>query len=114
MRDLVFSIVLLLMLCACGRSGSARAESVDLRITTFNIAMGLPEEHQLSQALAHGQDLRLRQVAEILQEVGPYIVLLNEFDYDPDIAAAGLFWSPSEDTRLIDVSDHRLVWLDIS
>jgi len=91
MRDLVFSIVLLLMLCACDRSGSAWATSVDLRIATFNIAMGLPEEHQLSQALAHGQDSRLRQVAEILQQVRPDIVLLNEFDYDPDIEAAGLF-----------------------
>ena len=34
--------------------------------------------------------LRLRQLAEILQRVRPDIVLLNEFDYDPEVDAAAL------------------------
>jgi hypothetical protein len=164
------------MLNACDRPVVGRTENIDLRIATFNVAMGLQAEHQLGQALSHGQDLRLHQLAEILQRVRPDIVILNEFDYDPTFGAADLFnanfftvsqngqqaieypysfrapvntgldsgmdldssfyyaddiWSQlrlsskshwdlvieelSEDTHhLADVSDHRLVWLDIS
>ncbi len=61
-----------------------------MRVATFNIAMGLKQAGQLSEALASGSDQRLHQVAEILQRVRPDIVLLNEFDYDPDIDAAAL------------------------
>jgi len=52
--------------------------------------MGLERPGQLAEALASGNDPRLRQVAEILQRVRPDIVLLNEFDYDPEINAAAL------------------------
>jgi endonuclease/exonuclease/phosphatase family metal-dependent hydrolase len=82
---------LLLTLNACDRPGDKRAANIDLRIATFNVAMGLQAEQQLGQALSHGQDLRLRQLAEILQRVRPDIVLLNEFDYDPNFEAADLF-----------------------
>jgi hypothetical protein len=79
------------MLNACDRPVVERIEHIDLRIATFNVAMGLQAEHQLGQALSHGQDLRLHQLAEILQRVRPDIVLLNEFDYDPTFEAADLF-----------------------
>jgi endonuclease/exonuclease/phosphatase family metal-dependent hydrolase len=62
-----------------------------LRVATFNIAMGLEESGQLGQALAGGDDPRLQQLAQILQQVRPDIVLLNEFDFDPEVDAATLF-----------------------
>lgn len=61
-----------------------------LRVATFNIAMGLEEAGLLARALQSGEDVRLKQVAEILQRTRPDIVLLNEFDYDPSVDAAGL------------------------
>ena len=74
-------------LTACSTGNTAL---IDLRIATFNIAMGLPEAGQLGQNLANGQEPHLQQVAEILQRVRPDIVVLNEFDYDPVYNAAGL------------------------
>ena len=61
-----------------------------LRVATFNIAMGLEEAGLLARALRSGEDARLKQVAGILQQTRPDIVLLNEFDYDPKVDAAGL------------------------
>lgn len=65
--------------------------TADLRVATFNIAMGLEQEGAMAAALKSGDSERLRQVARVLQEVRPDIVLLNEFDYDPAVDAAGLF-----------------------
>ncbi len=93
MRSIFICTALLLLPSACDQpvTVSTQAESVDLRIATFNIAMGLEKKDQLGQALALGRDLRLQQVAEILQRVRPDIILLNEFDYQPGSGAAGLF-----------------------
>jgi endonuclease/exonuclease/phosphatase family metal-dependent hydrolase len=70
---------------------AAGAERDTVRIATFNIAMGLDAAGDLGRALERGVDPRLQMVAEILQRVRPDIVLLNEFDYDPALDAAGLF-----------------------
>jgi endonuclease/exonuclease/phosphatase family metal-dependent hydrolase len=61
-----------------------------LRIATFNVALGLPEYGDLARALEAGDDPRLVRLAAILQAVRPDILLLNEFDYDPRVDAAGL------------------------
>ncbi len=87
MRSVAPLFIVLTALAACS---TANAASNDLRIATYNIAMGLQEEGQLGQNLANGQEPRLQQVAEILQRVRPDIVVLNEFDYDPDFDAADL------------------------
>lgn len=60
------------------------------RFATFNIAMGLPEPGMMAAALAGSDDPRLKSLAAVLQVVRPDVVVLNEFDYDPDIDAAGL------------------------
>ena len=65
--------------------------AADVRVATFNIAMGFEEAGEMAEALESGDHERLRMVADILQRVRPDIVLLNEFDYDPSIDAAGLF-----------------------
>ena len=75
------------LICTLGAGPLA----ADLRVATFNIAMGLEQEGAMAAALESGDDERLRQVARVLREVRPDIVLLNEFDYDPAVDAAGLF-----------------------
>ena len=137
MRMLALLIILLVCLVGCEPSHS-------VRIATFNVAMGLEESGQLGQALANGNDPRLQQLAAILQEVHPDIALLNEFDFDPMVDAAtllndnylahgqdpihypyhfqapvtgcGVFWPARGEAghEWVEVSDHRLVWLDIS
>ena len=64
--------------------------AAELRIATFNVAMGLDQQGELAARLRRDDDPRLRQLAAILQMVRPDIVLLNEFDYDPSIDAAEL------------------------
>jgi len=88
MRSVAPLFIVLTALAVCS---TANAASNNLRIATYNIAMGLQEEGQLGQNLANGKEPRLQQVAEILQRVRPDIVVLNEFDYDPDCDAADLF-----------------------
>jgi endonuclease/exonuclease/phosphatase family metal-dependent hydrolase len=84
----MFRFVFIFMLLIC-LGGCEPAPPV--RIATFNIAMGLEEHGQLGLALGSGDDPRLQQVAAILQDVRPDIVLLNEFDFDSAVDAATLF-----------------------
>lgn len=85
------ALVLAFLTC-CLLPVTALAEKpIQVRVATFNIAMGFDEAGEMAAALESGKHPRLQQVAEILQRVRPDIVLLNEFDYDPDIDAAGLF-----------------------
>ena len=65
--------------------------AAEVRIATFNIAMGFERAGEMAAALESGEHERLRMVAEILQRVRPDILLLNEFDYDPAVDAAALF-----------------------
>jgi len=87
MRNWAIFLILSIFLMSCEPASGAKT----IRVATFNIAMGLAEEGALSEALASGEDLKLQQVAEILQRVRPDIVLLNEFDFDPAVDAAALF-----------------------
>lgn len=75
---------------AASAASPARADDDALRIATFNVAMGFDRAGEMAEALRSGDNDRLRGVAEILQRVRPDVVLLNEFDYDPDIDAAAL------------------------
>jgi len=65
-------------------------EASQIRFATFNIAMGLEQAGAMAAALRSGHDPRLNSLAIVLQTVRPDVVLLNEFDYDPAIDAAGL------------------------
>ena len=66
------------------------SDMIRYRFATFNIAMGLSEPGLMAAALQSTEDPRLELLAAILQTVRPDVVLLNEFDYDPAIDAAGL------------------------
>jgi hypothetical protein len=72
---------------------SSNAANRPLRIATFNVSMEggnyvvpgtTPSGHELPGALSNGEHPQIRNIAEIIQRVRPDILLLNEFDYDPD------------------------------
>ncbi len=58
-----------------------------IRIATINFAMGLPNESDLFKRLRSGDDPALAHAAEIIQTVRPDILLINEFDYEPESVA---------------------------
>ncbi len=88
MRRTVLIAIALCCFAAC--SPAAEPPARQLRIATFNAAMGLEQPGELAAALARRDDPRLVQLAEVLQRVRPDILLLNEFDHDPAVDAAAL------------------------
>ena len=89
MQPKLLLLPVVLVLAACAAPGTPNESR--LRIATFNVAMGLERPGQLASNLQSGGEMRLHQLAEILQRVRPDVVLLNEFDFDPDVQAADLF-----------------------
>lgn len=67
------------------------AETPTVKFATYNIAMGLERQGQLTQRLKTGTDEGLKKVAAIIQKVRPEVLLLNEFDGDPDSHPGSLF-----------------------
>lgn len=53
-------------------------------MATFNASLNRGEEGQLNRDLSEPGDEQAQKVAAILQRVRPDIVLLNEFDHDPE------------------------------
>ena len=64
------------------------AAPVTARVATFNASLFRDEAGQLAEDLAGGQDEQARDIAAILQQVRPDIVLFNEVDRDEDLEAA--------------------------
>lgn len=64
-----------------------------LRVATFNASLNRPQPGQLAVDLSTPLDAQAQAVAEIVQRNAPDVLLLNEFDYDPDGAAAEAFKS---------------------
>lgn len=59
-----------------------------LRVATFNASLNRPQPGQLALDLSTPLDGQAQAVAEIVQRNSPDVLLLNEFDYDPEGAAA--------------------------
>jgi 3-phytase len=71
---------------------AAQAEApATIRVATFNVSLNRAHAGDLIRDLAAPNDAQARNVAEVLQRIRPDIVLLNEFDYDPDHRALDLF-----------------------
>nr|WP_276509557.1 endonuclease/exonuclease/phosphatase family protein [Nocardioides marinisabuli] len=66
-----------------------------MRIATFNVSMFRTTEGELAADLAdaddEAQDAEVRNVAEIVQRQRPEVLLLNEFDHDPEALALQRF-----------------------
>jgi endonuclease/exonuclease/phosphatase family metal-dependent hydrolase len=84
----------LLMLGACaGRTQDTPSQPdsvLPLRVATYNTSLYDEKAGGLVQRL-QGDDPSARRIAAVLQRVRPDLVLLNEFDYDPEHRAADLF-----------------------
>jgi endonuclease/exonuclease/phosphatase family metal-dependent hydrolase len=63
----------------------------DLRVATYNLSLNRNTPGQLVTDLSTGTNVQAKTVAEIIQRANPDIVLLNEFDFDPEGLAAELF-----------------------
>jgi hypothetical protein len=62
-----------------------------LRVATFNSSLNRPLPGQLAMDLSTPLDPQAQAVAEIIQRNAPDVLLLNEFDHDPEGEAAEAF-----------------------
>ncbi len=62
-----------------------------IRFATFNASLNRNEEGQLIDDLSTPANEQARNVAEIIQRTNPDVVLINEFDFEPNDTAAKLF-----------------------
>ena len=72
-------------------AAAAQAHDRPVRFATYNLSLNRPAEGLLREHLANPDvdDVFRRQahnVAEVIQRAHPDVVLLNEFDYDPEAA----------------------------
>ena len=77
------------LLATPGRSIAAPATA--FRFATFNASLFRQAPQQLAEDLRSPNDPQARQVAEIIQRVRPHVLLINEFDFDPQRVAARRF-----------------------
>ena len=83
-------IVLPTLLCAT--TCEAR-DATTIRFATFNVSLYDTAEGRLAHRLARPGDKQAAAIAEIIQRVRPDVLLLNEFDYDPQGEAVDCFRS---------------------
>ncbi len=69
---------------------STRADGA-IRFATFNTSFSKDQAGAMLAALETGIDEQMQRVAEIIQIVRPDVILLNEFDYDPQGTGADWF-----------------------
>jgi endonuclease/exonuclease/phosphatase family metal-dependent hydrolase len=67
------------------------AEVPVVRVATYNTSMFRDQDGQLGHDLENGDNPQAKSIAEVIQRERPDIILLNEFDYDPEAHAAKLF-----------------------
>lgn len=62
-----------------------------VRFATFNASLNRSAPGQLLSDLSTPDNAQAQQVAEVIQRTRPDVLLINEFDYEPNNAAADLF-----------------------
>ena len=68
-----------------------REREIDVRFATFNASLNRFNAGDLIANLSSPDDVQAQTVAEIIQRTRPDVLLINEFDFDPDGLAAALF-----------------------
>ncbi|GAA4941881.1 endonuclease/exonuclease/phosphatase family protein [Actinoplanes utahensis] len=93
MKRLLFTALLGAALIGSGTPALAGGGHRDreVRFATYNLSLNRPAEGQLREHLANPDvdDVYRRQarnVAEVIQRAAPDVVLINEFDHDPEAA----------------------------
>lgn len=84
------ALVLLLAACQSAPPVPTEAPPVRLRVATFNTSLYSAEAGGLVARLQAG-DEDARRIAAVIQHQRPDVLLINEFDYDPQGLAADLF-----------------------
>ncbi|WCE03125.1 endonuclease/exonuclease/phosphatase family protein [Pseudoxanthomonas sp. JBR18] len=77
-------------LTACAHNAAPSNAPTPFRVATYNTSLYSDQAGGLIAEL-QGDSAHARKVAAVLQDVRPDLVLLNEFDYDPEHRAADLF-----------------------
>lgn len=72
-------------------AAAAKQHQRTVRFATFNVSMNRKTEGELRRQLEKGEAVQIRRVAEVIQRVRPQVILLNEFDYDPEGKSVELF-----------------------
>ncbi len=88
-RRTVTALVVCVLPLLVATPAVAGPPDADLRIATFNASLNRAAAGELVADLSTPDDPQAREVAEVIQNVRPDVLLINEFDYDP--AAVDLF-----------------------
>ena len=72
-------------------AGATVASGAEARFATYNASLNRRFSGELITNLSSPNDPQAAAVAEIIQRTRPDVVLINEFDYDPDGTALRLF-----------------------
>ncbi|MEM7626328.1 MAG: endonuclease/exonuclease/phosphatase family protein [Planctomycetota bacterium] len=72
-------------------AGTTASGQDSIRVATFNVNLSEAVDGGMLSTLSSPGDLRANITAEIIQRVNPDIILLNEFDYEPGLAAVNAF-----------------------
>ncbi len=97
MSRFVLFVTLAIALTACALPSndspamSQNSAPEKLRIATFNVSLYGIDSGLVIERLRGGQDAQARSLAAIIQRVRPDILLLNEFDFDPQGQLADVF-----------------------
>lgn len=89
---LLLALGLLVLTYGCQRAAvrAPTAAPAKLRVATYNVSLFSNTAGGLAARLTVG-DEKARQAAAVIQRVRPDILLLNEFDYEPEGAALAIF-----------------------
>lgn len=87
----MFTLLLCAVLSSCApRPDVMPSQQQRLRVATYNVSFYSEQAGGLATRLAAG-DSEARKVAAVIQRVRPDLLLLNEFDYEPDGRSVQLF-----------------------
>ncbi|CAN5784952.1 endonuclease/exonuclease/phosphatase family protein [soil metagenome] len=86
---ILISLILLAGLALAGPASAAKPEPV--RFAMFNASLNRGSPNQALAHLSTPGNEQATNVAEIIQRVRPDVLLINEFDYEPDNALAEAF-----------------------
>ena len=84
-------LVLLLVLCLVVPPASVGAKSGTVRFATFNASLNRNVAGQALAQLSSPGNAQADAVAEIIQRIRPDVLLINEFDFEPNNALAMAF-----------------------
>lgn len=85
-------MLLSFLLLAAGLAGDVPAKPAGAtRFATFNASLNREAQGELVRDLSTPDNPQARNVAEIIQRVAPDVLLINEFDHDPEGRGVALF-----------------------